>query len=148
MATFSNPSGTFYDDVSGRSPRGFRNPQLNRPVGGVADGYGAGMQGSLFGADGSLPSMRFDSIRDGFGAPLQNPMTGNPHFPYDAGAAQTWSSSGGSMQSFGNGMGGMPQGTTNYGPSRSVKPSRGRVAVSNVSAIRRFASYMLYLFDR
>jgi hypothetical protein len=90
----------------------------------------------MFGAEGSLPTMRFDNMREGFGAsPMQNPGAGNAHFPYDAGAAQTWNSNGGPLQSFGNGMGTMPQ-NSNYGPSRSVKPSRGRVGVSNVSMLK------------
>lgn len=86
----------------------------------------------MFGAEGSLPNMRFDNMRNDFGGPMQNPGAGNIHFPYDAGAAQTWSSGGGPLQSFGNGMGGLHQ-NANYGPSRSVKPSRGRVGISNVS---------------
>jgi len=130
MATFSNASETFYEEVSGTSPRAFRNAQLNRqPV--RADGYG-GMHAPMFGAEGSLPAMRFDAMRDGFGGPMQNPGAGNIHFPYDASAAQTWSSGGASLQSFGNGMGAMSQ-NANYGSSRSVKPSRGRVGISNVS---------------
>lgn len=130
MATFSNASEAFYEDLPGTSPRTFRNAQLSRP-GGRTEGYG-GMNGPMFGPEVSLPTMRFDNIRDGFGGPMQNPGAGNVHFPYDASAAQTWSSSGGSMQSFGNGMGTVPH-NHNYGPARSVKPSRGRAGISNVS---------------
>ncbi|KIX09751.1 uncharacterized protein Z518_00832 [Rhinocladiella mackenziei CBS 650.93] len=128
MATFSNTAESFYDDVSNTSPRAFRNAQLNRQAG--RTDYG-GMNAPMFGAEGSLPTMRFDNMRDGFGTPMQAPGAGNVHFPYDAGAAQTWGSSGGSLQSFGNGMGAMAQ-NPNYGPSRSVKPSRGRVGISNL----------------
>jgi len=131
MATFSNASEAFYDDVSGTSPRAFRNPQMNRPIG-RNDGYGS-MHNPMYGAEGSLPTMRFDNMRDGFNGQMQNPAAGNIHFPYDAGAAQTWSSSGGSLQSFGSGLNGMPQ-NPNFGPSRSVKPSRGRAGISNVSS--------------
>ncbi|EXJ91894.1 hypothetical protein A1O3_00444 [Capronia epimyces CBS 606.96] len=131
MATFSNASDAFYDDLSGTSPRAFRNAQLSRPNA-RNDGYG-NMGPSMFGNEGSLPTMRFDNVRDGFGGPMQNHGVANVHFPYDAGAAQTWSSNGGPHpQSFGGGMGGMPQNTNNYGPSRSVKPSRGRVGLSNL----------------
>lgn len=128
MATFSNASEAFYDDVSGTSPRAFRNAQLNRQ--GNRTDYG-NMNAPMFGAEGSVPNMRFDNMRDGFGAPIPNPGAGNIHFPYDAGAAQTWNSGGGSLQSFGNGMPSQVQ-NANYGPSRSVKPSRGRMGLSNV----------------
>ncbi len=130
MATFSNPSEAFYDDLSSTSPRAFRNPQLNRQMG-RNDGYG-GINPPMFGNEGPVPSMRFENMRDNFGAPMQNPGAGNVHFPYDAGAAQTWNSSGPSLHNFGNGMGTLPP-NQNYGPSRSVKPSRGRAAISNVS---------------
>ncbi|KAI1615677.1 hypothetical protein EDD36DRAFT_194364 [Exophiala viscosa] len=128
MATFSNASEAFYDDLSGTSPRAFRNPQMGRQ--GRSDGYG-GINPPMFAHEPSVPSMRFDNMRDAFGAPMQNPSGGNVHFPYDPGAAQTWASGGGPPQSFGNGMGGMPQ-NSNYGPSRTVKPSRGRAAISNL----------------
>lgn len=139
MATFSNASEAFYDDLSGTSPRAFRNPQMSRQ--GRSDGYG-GINPPMFANEPSLPSMRFDNMRDAFGAPMQNPSGGNVHFPYDPGAAQTWASSGGPPQSFGNGMGGMPQ-NSNYGPSRTVKPSRGRAAISNVSPILACARFKL-----
>ncbi|EXJ76675.1 uncharacterized protein A1O5_01183 [Cladophialophora psammophila CBS 110553] len=129
MAAFSNASDAFYDDISSTSPRAYRSAQLNRQ-GGRADPYGS-MGAPMFGAEGALPNMRFDGMRDGFGAPMQNHGVGNINFPYDASAAQTWSSGGASLQSFGNGMGGIPQ-NANYGPSRSVKPSRGRVGISNI----------------
>ncbi|KIW53801.1 hypothetical protein, variant [Exophiala xenobiotica] len=129
MATFSNPSEAFYDDLSSTSPRAFRNPQLNRQMG-RNDGYG-GINPPMFGNEGPVPSMRLENMRDNFGAPMQNPGAGNVHFPYDAGAAQTWNSSGPSLQNFGNGMGTLPP-NQNYGPSRSVKPSRGRAAISNL----------------
>ena len=130
MATFSNASEAFYDDVSGTSPRAFRNAQVNRQA--TRTDY-AGVNGPMFGAEGSLPNMRFDNMRDGFGAPpIPNPGAGNIHFPYDAGAAQTWNSGAGALPSFGNGMATQIQ-NANYGPSRSVKPSRGRMGISNVS---------------
>jgi hypothetical protein len=132
MATFSNASEAFYDDLSGNSPRTFRNAQMNRPLG-RNDVYG-GMHAPMYGADAQIPTMRFDNIRDGFGSQMPNPAGNNAHFPYDASAAQTWSSSSGPMQAFGNGLGAIPQ-NANYGPSRSVKPSRGRVGLSNVSSI-------------
>ncbi|KAJ9629183.1 hypothetical protein, variant [Exophiala oligosperma] len=130
MATFSNASEPFYDGLTDSSPRAFRNPPLNRQMG-RNEGYGGANQ-PMFGNEGPLPSMRFDNMRDNFGAPMPNPGAGNVHFPYDAGAAQTWNSTAPSnMQSFGNGMGTMPQNPT-YGPSRGVKPSRGRAAISNL----------------
>ena len=129
MAAFSNASDAFYDDRN--SPRQYRNQLQNRQAGG-ADPY-ANMNAPVYGTDGSVPNMRYDGMRDGFGAHLQNNGGGNVHFPYDASAAQTWSAGGPSLGSFGNGMGNMQNG--NYGPSRSIKPSRGRVGLQQVSPI-------------
>jgi hypothetical protein len=129
MAAFSNAADAFYDDRT--SPRTYRNQLLNRQAGG-ADPY-ASMNAPGFGGDGTVPNMRYDGMRDGFGAPSQNAGAGNVHFPYDASAAQTWSAGGASLAPFGNGMGSMQQ-NSNYGPSRSIKPSRGRVGVQQVSS--------------
>ena len=131
MAAFTNASDAFYDDRT--SPRTYRNQALNRQAGG-SDPYG-GMNGPVFGGEAPVPNMRYDGMRDGFGAPLQNAGAGNVHFPYDASAAQTWSAGGASLGPFGNGMGSMQQ-NANYGPSRSIKPSRGRVGVQQVSILR------------
>ena len=130
MATFSNASEAFYEDVSGNSPRAFRNPQMNRQVS-RNDGYGS-MHAPMYGGDSSIPTMRFDNMRDGFGGQMGNPGAGNIHFPYDPNTAQTWGSGGASLPSFGNGPGGISQ-NQNFNPSRSVKPSRGRTGISNVS---------------
>ncbi|KAJ4670593.1 RNA-binding post-transcriptional regulator cip2 [Exophiala dermatitidis] len=128
MATFSNAPEGFYDDLSGTSPRAFRNPPLNRQNN-RNDGYGT-VGSSMFGTEGSVPTMRFDNVRDGFGGPMQNQGVGNVHFPYDPGAAQTWGTNGGPLQSFSGNLGTMPH-NSNYGPARSVKPSRGRMGLSN-----------------
>ena len=81
-----------------------------------------------------MPSLRFgNNTRDAFGAPLQGPGSNNMNFPYDMQAAQTWNG-GAPMQSFAsNGMGAMTQ-NGDYGPSRGIKPSRGRTGINNVSA--------------
>ena len=129
MAAFSNPLDAFYDDRN--SPRNYRNQLPNRQAGG-ADPY-ASMSAAAFGAEAPMPSIRYDSMRDGFGT-IQNTGAGNAHFPYDASAAQTWSGGGASLAPFGNGMGNMAQ-NGNYGPSRSIKPSRGRVGLQQVSSI-------------
>jgi hypothetical protein len=131
MAAFSNTSEAFFDDISNRSPRTFRGPQMNRQQPGRMDGY-AGMQG-MFGQDHSMPSLRFGgNMRDAFGAPMQGLGTSNMNFPYDMQAAQTWNG-GAPLQPFaGNGMGAMTQ-NGDYGPNRSVKPSRGRAGINNVS---------------
>src|ERR1700761_3190181 len=100
MAAFSNASDAFFDERT--SPRVYRNANLNRQPSGT-DPYG-GMNPPMFGAEAPLPNMRFDTMRDGFGAPLQNTGAGNIHFPYDASAAQTWSAGGASLAPFGNGM--------------------------------------------
>lgn len=131
MATFSNPADAFYDNSTGPSPRGFRNPSMTRPMG-RNDGFGT-VQGSMFGHDNGIPSMRFDNARDGFGMGMPNVTTNNAHFPYDPSAAQTWSAGPGSLPPFGNGMATMGQ-NGNYGP-KTVKPSRGRAGISNVSVL-------------
>lgn len=126
MATFSNPSDGFYDRASDRSPRAMRSHHSIRHSARPMDGYNT-MQGSMFGNGAGGPSMRFDGMRENFGPPMQNGASA--HFPYDAGAAQTWNAS---NMPYGNGMGGMSQ-DNGYGPARSVKPSRGRSNISNVS---------------
>lgn len=129
MEAFSNASDAFYDERP--SPRAYRNTHLNRQASGT-ENYN-NMATPIFGGETAVPNMRFDNIRDGFGAPLQNnAAAGNVHFPYDASTAQTWSSGGASLGPFGNGMGNIPQ-NANFGPARSIKPSRGRVGLSQVS---------------
>jgi hypothetical protein len=129
MAAFSNASEAFYDERT--SPRAYRNQGINRQAGGEQQ-YGAGMNGQMFGADTAAPNMRYETMRDGFGGPMQGGGVGNVHFPYDASAAQTWSAGAPGQGPFGNGMGNLGQ-NANFGPSRSIKPSRGRVGVSQVS---------------
>jgi hypothetical protein len=125
MASFSNAADAFYDERT--SPRAYRNQVPNRQPS-VTDPYTT-LNPPMFGAE--VPNMRYDNMRDGFGAPLQNAQSGNVHFPYDPNAAQTWSAGGASLAPFGNGMGNMPQ-NSNFGPSRSIKPSRGRVGLQQV----------------
>ena len=131
MATYSTPQEGFYDDPSGRSPSNFRQPSLNRQNQRQHDAYGS-MQGAMFGGNNNMPALRFENIRDDYGGQMQSGGPGNNHFPYNSGAAQTWSSSNASLHAFGNGMGNMPH-DGNFGPARSVKPSRGRAGVANVS---------------
>ena len=123
MAAFSNPSEAFYDDAN-RSPRSFRNPQMNRQ-----QGY-PGMQG-MFGNDNS--SLRFGgNMRDAFGAPMAGPGISNMNnFPYDPQAAQTWNGNPPIPSFPQNGMNAMTQ--NGYGPNRGVKPSRGRAGINEVS---------------
>lgn len=130
MAAFSNASDAFYDERN--SPRAYRNQHLNRQASG-ADPY-SNMNPQMYGAEAPMPNMRYDTMRDGFGAHMQNAGAGNVHFPYDASAAQTWSAGGASLAPFGNGMGNLQQ-NNNFGPSRSIKPSRGRVGLQQVSSI-------------
>lgn len=91
--------------------------------------YGS-MQGAMFANNNSFQhntigqNMRFNS---GPFAPPQQNGAGNVHFPYDSAAAQTWNAGTNGIPNFGVGLGG-PQ-----DPSRSVRPSRGRVGLSNVS---------------
>jgi hypothetical protein len=69
---------------------------------------------------------------DPFGNSFQQPPGNNmSHFPYDLNAAQTWNSPAPPMPSLGNGMGPMGQ-NGDFGPARSVKPSRGRTAINQV----------------
>jgi hypothetical protein len=133
MATFSNQSEHFYDDISNRSPRSFRGPQMNRQPLGRPDSYPA-MPG-MFGADNSIPSLRFGggggNMRDPF-APLSS-AGNNMNFPYDMHAAQTWNGAAGLPPSFpGNGLNMTQNG--DFGP-RGVKGSRGRPTVGNVSSL-------------
>lgn len=134
MATFSNLDG-FYDDHSSRSPRSYRNqqPQLNRANSRPMDSAYGSMQGAMFANNTSFQhnaigqTLRFNS---GPFAPQQNGMQNTPmgsvHFPYDSAAAQTWNAGSNGIPNFGIGLGG-PQ-----DPSRSVRPSRGRIGLSNV----------------
>lgn len=130
MAAFSSQPEGFYDDPSGRSPRSMRNPQVARHNSRPMDGYGS-IPNSMFGNGNNAPALRFNDARDNFGGPMQPGAVGNAHFPFDVGAAQTWNA--GSMQ-YNNGMGNMSQ-DGGYGPSRSVKPSRGRAGLANVSEL-------------
>lgn len=127
MAAFSSQSDGFYDDPSGRSPRSMRNPQVSRHNSRPMDGY-AGMQNSMFSNGNNPPALRFNDMRENNFGSMQGGPVHNSHFPFDIGAAQTWNA--GSMQ-YNNGIGNMAQENA-YGPSRSVKPSRGRAGLSNV----------------
>ncbi|KIW68571.1 hypothetical protein PV04_04509 [Phialophora macrospora] len=129
MAAFSNASDAFYDERT--SPRAYRNSHLNRQASGGDPYSNNNMNPPMFGAEAPLQNMRFDNMRDGFGGPMQNAGAANIHFPYDASAAQTWSAGGASLAPFGNGMGNIPQ-NSNFGPSRSIKPSRGRVGLQQL----------------
>lgn len=93
------------------------------------DGYNS-MHNTMFGNGNNPPALRFNDMRDNNFGSMQGNAVGNAHFPYDIGAAQTWNA--GSMQ-YNNGVGNMSQ-ESPYGPSRTVKPSRGRAGLSNVSA--------------
>lgn len=136
MAAFSNGEAAYFDAPSSRSPRDFGNPQMrnNTRVGGFGNMQG-NMQGT-FGAD--MNQHRFANSRDAFGGgmAMQNIPVNNLNFPYDANAAQTWSSGAPVMSSFqGNSMNGMGQ-NGNYGQgARSLKPSRARPGVNDVSSI-------------
>lgn len=132
MATFSNQSEHFYDDIANRSPRSFRGPQMNRQPHGRPDGYPT-MPG-MSGADNTIPSLRFggNNIRDPF-APLSSGAANNMNFPYDMHAAQTWNGAAGLPPSFAaNGINMTQNG--DFGPNRGVKGSRGRPGVGNVSS--------------
>lgn len=104
--------------------------------------YGS-MQGAMFANNNAFqhntlgPNLRFNS--GPFAAQQQNGMQnghmGSVHFPYDSAAAQTWNAGTNGVPNFGVGLGG-PQ-----DPSRSVRPSRGRVGLSNVGR------YMLCLME-
>lgn len=139
MATFSNHTAPFYNDLSNRSPRPFRGPQMNRQQPGRVDGY-PGMQG-MFGSENTIPSLRFGaaSNRDAFGAPLQVGGSSNMNapFPFDMNAAQTWNG-GPHIPSFaGNGVNAMTQ-NGDFGPNRGVKTSRGRMGINSVSSLTTF----------
>ena len=95
--------------------------------------YGS-MQGAMFANNSSYNNNQ--SLRFGggpFGPSMQNGMqsgpVGNAHFPYDSAAAQTWNAGSNGVPNFGMGLGGSQD------PSRSVRPSRGRGPVSNVSPL-------------
>lgn len=95
------------------------------------------MQGTMFannnqfGNNGVGQNLRFGT--GPFAPHMQNGIptgpAGNIHFPYDSAAAQTWNAGTNGMLNFGVGLGG-PQ-----DPSRSVRPSRGRVGLQNVSLL-------------
>jgi len=136
MATFSNMNEGFYDNPTSRSPRTYRNhqPQLNRANSRPMDSAYGSMQGGMFANNNSYNNNNAQSLRYGgghFAGPMQNGMqngpVGNVHFPYDPAAAQTWNAGSNGIPNFGGGLGG-PQ-----DPSRSVRPSRGRGPVANVS---------------
>lgn len=128
MAAFPNVGEPTYDDFSTRSPRGFRQPPMGRQPG-RQDGFST-MHGG-FGLDQNMAPNRFGGRGDPFGNNFQQPPGGNmSHFPYDLNAAQTWNSPAPPM----NTMGPMSQ-NGDYGPARSVKPSRGRVAINQVCGL-------------
>ena len=135
MATFSNMNEGFYDERAARSPRSYRNqPPMNRANSRPMDSAYGSMQGAMFANNNSFSNnnigqnMRFNS--GPFAPHMQNGMpngpAGNVHFPYDSTAAQTWNAGSNGIPNFGVGLGGAQD------PSRSVRPSRGRVGLSNV----------------
>ena len=136
MATFNVKDG-FYDDHPSRSPRTYRNnpQQSNRMNSRHMDSAYGSMHGAMFAnnnafvGNGIGQNMRFGS--GPFAPPLPNGVPSGPaanaHFPYDSAAAQTWNAGSNGIPNFGIGLGGHPD------PSRSVRPSRGRVGLSNVS---------------
>lgn len=96
---------------------------------------------NAFNGNGIGQNMRFNS---GPFAPMQNGVPSGPagsvHFPYDSTAAQTWNAGSNGIPNFGVGLGG-PQDL-----SRSVRPSRGRVGLSNVRISPLSSMYMANFF--
>lgn len=138
MASFSNFHDAQYEDPTSRSPRAYRSqqPTLNRMGSRQMDsGYGS-VHGNMLPNNAAYASnnaapMRYNN--GSFAPPLQNglqniPMS-NGHFSYDTSAAQTWNASASGLPHFGgnnvNGFGG--------DAARSVRASRGRPAIANVS---------------
>lgn len=130
MATFQNMNDGYYEDITSRSPRGYRGQQTYRSNSRPADsGYGS-MQGSMYANNHSYGNNGIQSMRYGGGPLMQNGMqngAGTSNFPYDSAAAQTWNAGSAGLHNLG--MGSMQD------PSRSVRPSRGRGPVSNVSSL-------------
>ncbi|KAK6372648.1 Peptidyl-prolyl cis-trans isomerase pin4 [Lithohypha guttulata] len=134
MATFSNMNDGFYDDHPSRSPRSYRNPQLNRANSRPMDSAYGSMQGAMFANNNSFSNnSNGQNLRFGvgpFGPHMRNGMPNGPvgsvNFPYDSAAAQTWNAGSNGLPNFGVGLGG------HQDPSRSVRPSRGRVGLSNL----------------
>lgn len=120
----------FYDNASGRSPRSYRGPSMNRSHG-RPDAFGS-MQG-MYGTENGMHQGRFGNMRDPFAAPSNlgavNMNLGN--FPYDSNAASTWSAPPPMTQFSGSNMNNVGQ-NGDFGPSRSVKPSRGRIGLQGV----------------
>ena len=88
------------------------------------------MNNGPFGGNGMM-SGRFDNGRDSYNSmSMQGTPLGNA-FPYDPAAAQTWNSGAQAM----NGGAGMLGPNGAFGPSRSVKASRGRPAIPEVSRL-------------
>lgn len=130
MAAYTNPPEQYFDDITGRSPRSFRQQHSVRQATRPFDGY-ASMHNQVFRSDAGLPSLRFENVRDNYTASMANAALGNPHFPFDVSAAQTWNSNGPPMPSLTNGANGLPPIGT-FGGNRSFKPTRGRVGLPNV----------------
>ncbi len=130
MAAYSNYQENHFQDNSGRSPRGtMRQPQLNRQASRPYDAYGPPMNNGPFGGNGMM-SGRFENARDGYNSmSMQGAQLGNG-FPYDPAAAQTWNSGAQAMNGGAAMLGSNPNGA--FGPSRSVKASRGRPAIPEV----------------
>jgi hypothetical protein len=85
------------------------------------------MNNGPFGGNGMMAG-RFDNSRDGYNSmSMQNGQIANA-FPYDPAAAQTWNAGAQAM----NGGAGMLGSNGAFGPSRSVKASRGRPAIPEV----------------
>lgn len=128
MAAYSNYQDNHFQDNSGRSPRGsMRQPQLGRASSRPYDAYGPAMSNGPFGGNGMM-SGRFDNSRDAYNSmPMQNGQLANA-FPYDPAAAQTWNA--GAQAA--NGGTGMLGSNGAFGPSRSVRASRGRPAIPEV----------------
>jgi hypothetical protein len=133
MAAYSNYQDNHFQDNSGRSPRSsMRQPQMNRQASRPYDAYGPAMNNGAFGGNGMM-SGRFDNARDGYNSmSMQGSQLGNA-FPYDPAAAQTWNSGAQAM----NGGSGMLGTNGAFGPSRSVKASRGRLAIPEVCSVLR-----------
>lgn len=130
MAAFSNVGEAPYDDFTNRSPRAFRQQPMGRQPG-RQDGFST-MHGG-FGMDHNISSNRFGGRGDPFSNNFQPPQSNSMAFgPYDNNIAQTWNSPAPPMPSMGNGLGAMSQ-NGDFGPARSVKPSRGRAGISQVS---------------
>jgi hypothetical protein len=135
MATFSNPSDTYFEDQA-RGSRSLRQSNMQRQVSRPFDGYGTASSARF---ENATSGLRFENLRDTFNAPMQNGSLNNSHFPFDVGAAQSWNSTAPSLPSFGNSVNGGNgmQHMGNFGPTRSLRANRGRPDLQNVSSLLR-----------